>query len=50
MGCEFDRHGGVSNPLAMPPWPERGSGHGEACEHQSVVTSTATGTPLVTMS
>jgi hypothetical protein len=19
MGCEFDRHGGISNPLAMPP-------------------------------
>ena len=28
MGCEFDRHGGISNPLVMHPWPERGSGHG----------------------
>src|SRR5436309_15487878 len=23
-GCEFNRHGGISFPLVMPPWPERG--------------------------
>ena len=50
VGCEFDRHGGSPIRSSCDPWPERGSGHGRACEPQSVVTSTATGTPLVTMS
>jgi hypothetical protein len=30
--------------------PERGPGHGAAWERQAVLTATATGTPLVTMS
>ena len=48
-GCQFDRHGGISNPRATPV--AGATARPRACMRaQSVATSTATGTPLVTMS